>query len=158
MTNSERAGRWNICSTGVSTDAAKSHPREMCASPPREIDRLYSGQHFGERALLKREGRMASARSAGGKDSAPLECLTLSAEDFEDLGLQVWSLTPQSPNPPTRPYASTTPDKSPTFPPTPLPTPPPNHCPHTPPLDPSLDKNTLPTALSPTPNLPLRRP
>ncbi len=48
----------------------------------RQIDRLYIGQYFGERALLKEEPRMASARAVG-----KLECYTLSKHDFTELGL-----------------------------------------------------------------------
>ena len=54
-----------------------------------ELDQLTSGEHFGERALIKEEPRMASALAAG-----DLECYSLSKDDFDELNLQkhvAWS-------------------------------------------------------------------
>lgn len=55
----------------------------------RIIDRLYAGQYFGERALIKREPRMASTRA-----TSELECYSLSKAEFEELALRedvAWS-------------------------------------------------------------------
>ena len=48
----------------------------------REIDHLYRGQYFGERALLKHEPRMASAVAVG-----KLVCYSLSKADFKAMAL-----------------------------------------------------------------------
>ena len=56
---------------------------------PREIDHLYNGQYFGERALLKEEPRMASVRARG-----KVEVYSLSKENFERIGISkevAWS-------------------------------------------------------------------
>lgn len=53
------------------------------APEDKEIDHLYIGQYFGERALLKEEPRMASIQAAG-----DLECYSLSKDDFESLALR----------------------------------------------------------------------
>jgi CRP-like cAMP-binding protein/tRNA A-37 threonylcarbamoyl transferase component Bud32 len=49
----------------------------------REIDHLYTGQYFGERALLKEEPRMASVQACG-----DLQCYSLSKQDFDKLSLK----------------------------------------------------------------------
>jgi len=54
-----------------------------------EIDHLYIGQYFGERALLKEEPRMASILACGA-----LECYSLSKDDFDALAIRktvAWS-------------------------------------------------------------------
>ncbi|KAL1518772.1 hypothetical protein AB1Y20_003056 [Prymnesium parvum] len=48
----------------------------------REIDHLYRGQYFGERALLKNDPRMASAIAA-----KKLVCYSLSKSDFDQMAL-----------------------------------------------------------------------
>ena len=55
----------------------------------REIDHLYNGQYFGERALLNEEPRMASVRAAG-----KVEVYSLTKADFDHLALRenvAWS-------------------------------------------------------------------
>ena len=55
----------------------------------REIDRLYSGQYFGERALVKDEPRMASVQATG-----KVELYSLSKAHFEGLEVRktvAWS-------------------------------------------------------------------
>jgi len=54
-----------------------------------EIDHLYIGQYFGERALVKEEPRMASILACG-----DLECYSLSKDDFDALAIRktvAWS-------------------------------------------------------------------
>jgi len=46
-----------------------------------EIDLLHSGQYFGERALLKKEPRMASTQAKEG----PVACVSLTKATFEEL-------------------------------------------------------------------------
>eukprot|EP00966_Prymnesium_polylepis_P152308 3517838-Prymnesium_polylepis.2 len=72
---------------------------ELCSSPGvctgervsgRELDRLYRGQYFGERALLKHEPRMASVVAVG-----KLLCYSLAKSDFEAMAMtnkMRWSL------------------------------------------------------------------
>ena len=59
----------------------------------KEIDHLYRGQYFGERALLKHEPRMASALALG-----DLKCYTLTKTDFKTMALMnenFWRCVPQ---------------------------------------------------------------
>ena len=48
-----------------------------------ELDHLYRGQYFGERALLKREPRMAKVKAVGA-----LQCYSLSKDDFDALDIK----------------------------------------------------------------------
>ena len=48
----------------------------------RKIDHLYRGRCFGERALVKREPRMAHIRALGA-----LECFSITKDIFEELSL-----------------------------------------------------------------------
>jgi len=50
--------------------------------PLQKIDHLVHGRCFGERALVRREPRMAHIRAKGA-----LECLTISKADFDELAL-----------------------------------------------------------------------
>ena len=50
--------------------------------PLRKIDHLYRGRCFGERALVKREPRMAHIRALGA-----LECFSITKAVFEELAL-----------------------------------------------------------------------
>ena len=50
--------------------------------PLQKIDHLFHGRCFGERALVRREPRMAHIRAKGA-----LECLTISKTDFDALAL-----------------------------------------------------------------------
>ena len=56
--------------------------RDDVVGGERPLNRLYTGQYFGERALLKEEPRMASTQAVD-----KLECYTLSKSDFVELGL-----------------------------------------------------------------------
>ena len=48
-----------------------------------ELDHQYRGQYFGERALLKREPRMAKVKAVGA-----LQCYSLSKDDFDALDIK----------------------------------------------------------------------
>ena len=62
------------------TSKTQASSREPSAT--REIDHLYTGQYFGERALLKQEPRMASTKAVG-----ELEVYCLNSDDFAALDL-----------------------------------------------------------------------
>ena len=69
-----------IISGEVSILASDQQSAYMSGSEQRELDRLYSGQYFGERALVNEEPRMASAIACGKVDTYSLNKI-----DFDNL-------------------------------------------------------------------------